>query len=188
MRINQPVHMGTFCINLRSRANRSRARRSQSLRPDLDHHALDHPGQRRHRLSIRSSNTSQSKWATPFISSPSNCCGSRRKSSAGTSPKVLAAFPGAKLEGAVFRHPFIERDSLGILGEHVTLEQGTGAVHTAPGHGQEDFEVGTKYGLPMYCPVDPRRPFLSGRRRRGASPERSSAKPSGRPIPSSTKS
>jgi isoleucyl-tRNA synthetase len=70
-------------------------------------------------------------------------------------PKVIAGFPGSKLEGAIFRHPFIERDSLGVLGEHVTLEQGTGAVHTAPGHGAEDFEVGAKYGLPVYCPVDP---------------------------------
>src|SRR5579872_7191750 len=70
-------------------------------------------------------------------------------------PQVVAGFPGAKLEGAIFRHPFLERDSIGVLGEHVTLEQGTGAVHTAPGHGQEDFEVGAKYGLPVYCPVDP---------------------------------
>ena len=69
-------------------------------------------------------------------------------------PKVIAGFPGSKLEGAMFRHPFLERDSLGILGEHVTLDQGTGAVHTAPGHGQEDFDMGVKYGLPIYCPVD----------------------------------
>jgi isoleucyl-tRNA synthetase len=70
-------------------------------------------------------------------------------------PKVIAGFPGSKLEGAIFRHPFLDRDSLGVLGEHVTLDQGTGAVHTAPGHGAEDFEVGAKYGLPVYCPVDP---------------------------------
>jgi isoleucyl-tRNA synthetase len=69
-------------------------------------------------------------------------------------PKVLAAFPGSKLEGAIFRHPFLERDSLGILADHVTLEQGTGAVHTAPGHGQEDFEIGRQYGIETYCPVD----------------------------------
>ena len=70
-------------------------------------------------------------------------------------PKVRAGFPGSKLEGAIFRHPFLDRDSLGVLAEHVTLDQGTGAVHTAPGHGAEDFEVGAKYGLPVYCPVDP---------------------------------
>jgi len=50
--------------------------------------------------------------------------------------EVLARFPGSRLEGTVFHHPFLERDSLGILADHVTLEQGTGAVHTAPGHGQ----------------------------------------------------
>ena len=73
-----------------------------------------------------------------------------------SSPNKLFAFPGAKLEGTIFRHPFIERDSLGILGEHVTLEQGTGAVHTAPGHGAEDFDVATKYGIGQtneYCGV-----------------------------------
>ena len=69
-------------------------------------------------------------------------------------PAIRAKFKGAALEGAVFRHPFLERNSQGILGEHVTLEQGTGAVHTAPGHGQEDFEVGRAYNIPTYCPVD----------------------------------
>ncbi len=68
--------------------------------------------------------------------------------------RAIARFPGARLEGAIFRHPFIERDSPGILGDHVTLEQGTGAVHTAPGHGAEDYVVGTKYGFEIYCPVD----------------------------------
>ena len=67
---------------------------------------------------------------------------------------VVARFPGTKLEGVRFRHPFIERDSAGILGDHVTLEAGTGAVHTAPGHGQDDFVVCQRYGIPVYCPVD----------------------------------
>src|SRR6201996_941070 len=67
---------------------------------------------------------------------------------------VVARFPGTNLEGAVFRHPFLDRDSLALLGEHVTLDQGTGAVHTAPGHGQDDFVIGQRYGLPVYCPVD----------------------------------
>ena len=69
-------------------------------------------------------------------------------------PQVVAKFPGAAMERSVFRHPFLERDSLGILADHVTLEQGTGAVHTAPGHGQEDYVSGRQYGLPVYCPVD----------------------------------
>ena len=69
-------------------------------------------------------------------------------------PNPLAAFPGSKLESAVFRHPFLERDSRGILAQHVTLDQGTGAVHTAPGHGQEDYTSGIEYGIHIYCPVD----------------------------------
>ena len=67
---------------------------------------------------------------------------------------IIARFPGTKLERAVFRHPFIERDSIGLLGDHVTLEQGTGAVHTAPGHGQDDFVICQRYGIGVYCPVD----------------------------------
>ena len=67
---------------------------------------------------------------------------------------ILARFPGTKLDRLVFRHPFLDRDSLGLVGDHVTLDQGTGAVHTAPGHGQDDFVIGQRYGLPVYCPVD----------------------------------
>ena len=62
---------------------------------------------------------------------------------------------GAMLEGLRFRHPLYDRDSLGVLGDYVTLEQGTGAVHTAPGHGADDFLTGVKYGLDIYAPVDP---------------------------------
>ncbi|MEO7145234.1 MAG: isoleucine--tRNA ligase [Bryobacteraceae bacterium] len=69
-------------------------------------------------------------------------------------PNDVAGFGGERMEHALFRHPFLERDSPGILAEHVTLEQGTGAVHTAPGHGQEDYVAGRKYGIHTYCPVD----------------------------------
>jgi isoleucyl-tRNA synthetase len=68
--------------------------------------------------------------------------------------QVLKKFKGSKIESLKARHPFIDRDSLVILGEHVTLDAGTGAVHTAPGHGQEDYEVGLKYGLDIFAPVD----------------------------------
>ncbi len=68
--------------------------------------------------------------------------------------KVIEKFKGRKLEGLKARHPFIDRESVVVLGDHVTLEAGTGAVHTAPGHGQEDYEVGLKYGLDVYAPVD----------------------------------
>jgi isoleucyl-tRNA synthetase len=75
------------------------------------------------------------------------------------SPKVLAEFKGEKLERLAARHPFIERDSLFMLGDHVTLEAGTGCVHTAPGHGHDDFVMGKQYGLDIYCPVDNRGQF-----------------------------
>jgi isoleucyl-tRNA synthetase len=65
----------------------------------------------------------------------------------------LAVCKGAALEGLELEHPFYDRASPVIMGEHVTLEAGTGAVHTAPGHGQEDFAVGQAYGLEVYNPV-----------------------------------
>lgn len=69
-------------------------------------------------------------------------------------PKEVVSFKGQRMEGTEFQHPFLERVSRGILADHVTLEQGTGAVHTAPGHGQEDYVSGQQYGIVTYCPVD----------------------------------
>jgi isoleucyl-tRNA synthetase len=90
--------------------------------------------------------------------------------------KVLARFPGSKLDRLEARHPWIDRPSLFMVGEHVTLggeadaeteldvrdareksatsKAGTGLVHTAPGHGHDDFVIGKQYGLEIYCPVD----------------------------------
>jgi len=69
--------------------------------------------------------------------------------------EVLATIKGSALEGIVANHPFLERDSLIIVGDHVTLESGTGCVHTAPGHGVDDYEVCKKYKqLPIVVPVD----------------------------------
>ena len=86
-------------------------------------------------------------------------------------PKTLARFAGSRLEGAVFRHPFLERDSIGILAEHVTLDQGTGAVHTAPGHGHEDYLVAGQYGIPIFCPVDAGGRFFHAEGAAGRLPE-----------------
>jgi isoleucyl-tRNA synthetase len=72
----------------------------------------------------------------------------------------VATFPGKRLEGIVFRHPLYERDSIAVHGEYVTLEQGTGAVHTAPGHGVDDYHTGLRYGLEVYAPVGPGGHFL----------------------------
>src|SRR3954465_1633688 len=84
---------------------------------------------------------------------------------------VVARFLGTRLERTEFRHPFLDRESLGVLGDHVTLEQGTGAVHTAPGHGQEDFAIGQKYGIPTFCPVDAAGRFFRAEGASGALPD-----------------
>jgi len=76
-------------------------------------------------------------------------------------PKVLATVPGSKLEGLEATHPFYKRKSPIILGDHVTLDAGTGCVHTAPGHGREDYDVGLKYGLEVYSPLDDAGRFLA---------------------------
>ncbi|HSA93437.1 MAG TPA: isoleucine--tRNA ligase [Terriglobales bacterium] len=68
--------------------------------------------------------------------------------------RVLARFDGVKLEHATFAHPFLERSVLGVLAEYVTTDQGTGAVHTAPSHGADDFYTGQKYKLDQTCNVD----------------------------------
>jgi isoleucyl-tRNA synthetase len=72
----------------------------------------------------------------------------------------VATMKGEQLEGIRFRHPLYERDSVGVLADYVTLEAGTGAVHTAPGHGADDFLTGRRYGLDIYAPVGPGGHFL----------------------------
>ncbi|MCL6571800.1 MAG: isoleucine--tRNA ligase, partial [Bacillus sp. (in: Bacteria)] len=69
-------------------------------------------------------------------------------------PTVIQKIKGNELELIVAKHPLYDRDSLVVLGEHVTTDAGTGCVHTAPGHGEDDFYVGQKYGLDVLCPVD----------------------------------
>ncbi len=67
---------------------------------------------------------------------------------------IMKKVKGSKLEGYILAHPLYDRESPIILGGHVTLEAGTGLVHTAPGHGEDDYAVGIKYNLPVYSPVD----------------------------------
>ena len=69
-------------------------------------------------------------------------------------PRELAHFPGRKLEHLNFQHPFLDRKILGVLAEYVTMDTGTGVVHTAPSHGAEDFITGIKYGLDATSNVD----------------------------------
>ena len=74
----------------------------------------------------------------------------------------IARFPGSQLDRTVFQHPFLDREILGVNADYVTTEQGTGAVHTAPSHGADDFATGQRYGLPVLTDVD-----ASGRLRNG---------------------
>lgn len=73
-----------------------------------------------------------------------------------------ARWKGSELEGLLFQHPFLDMQVPAILGEHVTLDQGSGIVHTAPGHGAEDFHAGQKYGLEIYAPLDDSGRFTEG--------------------------
>lgn len=70
--------------------------------------------------------------------------------------KIVKRMMGNEMEGVTYKHPLYDRVSPVILGDHVTLDAGTGLVHTAPGHGEDDFIVGKKYGLEILCPVDSR--------------------------------
>jgi isoleucyl-tRNA synthetase len=68
--------------------------------------------------------------------------------------RTVTTFSGTLFEGRSCRHPLYERTSLLVLADYVTLEAGTGCVHTAPGHGQDDYQTGLRYGLEIYNPVD----------------------------------
>ena len=76
--------------------------------------------------------------------------------------EVIATVPGAAFAGLMLHHPFIAREVPVVFGEHVTTETGTGAVHTAPGHGQEDFALGVAYDLPLDNPVGGDGVYLAG--------------------------
>jgi isoleucyl-tRNA synthetase len=70
-----------------------------------------------------------------------------------STPQIVKSVQGRALEKLAARHPFIDRSSPVVLADYVTTESGTGAVHTAPGHGAEDYQTGLRYGLEIYCPV-----------------------------------
>jgi len=75
---------------------------------------------------------------------------------------IVQSFSGTVFAAARFQHPFLDRVLPGVLADYVSLEQGTGIVHTAPGHGAEDFYTGQKYGLQTYAPLDDEGHFLEG--------------------------
>ncbi|MCP2521056.1 class I tRNA ligase family protein, partial [SCandidatus Aminicenantes bacterium Aminicenantia_JdfR_composite] len=75
--------------------------------------------------------------------------------------KILITFQGKEIEGLKAKHPFLERESLLLLADFVTLDQGTGCVHSAPGHGEEDYEMGLAYDLDIFAPVNEEGKFTS---------------------------
>ena len=77
----------------------------------------------------------------------------------GLNGNVLTKVLGQDLEGMLVQHPFINRTARAVLGDFVSLEEGTGVVHIAPGHGEDDYRVGLKYGLEIYVPVDDKGKF-----------------------------
>ncbi|HZD48503.1 MAG TPA: class I tRNA ligase family protein, partial [Silvibacterium sp.] len=77
--------------------------------------------------------------------------------------KVIAKFKGAKMERVTFKHPFLDRSVLGVNADYVTADTGTGAVHTAPAHGADDFYTGARYGLDQTCNVDNEGRLRNGR-------------------------
>ena len=74
--------------------------------------------------------------------------------------KVIEEIPPEELKGIKFKHPFIDRDSVVVFADYVAKDVGTGAVHTAPGHGEEDYETGIEYGLDVYSPVNEKGEFF----------------------------
>ena len=113
-----------------------------AFHPDFDYVAL---GDRRRR---RGSRLHRRRRTWPPPSPPP----------ANWAPPELARFKGSQLDRVTFQHPFLDRSILGVLATYVTADTGTGAVHTAPSHGADDFYTGQRYGLDHTCRVDAARP------------------------------
>src|SRR5262249_26813327 len=76
--------------------------------------------------------------------------------------EILAKYKGREFEGLRFQHPFVPIEVPGLLADYVTLDQGSGIVHTAPGHGTDDFNTGQRYGLEIYAPLDDKGQYTEG--------------------------
>jgi isoleucyl-tRNA synthetase len=122
------------------------ANQAVALHPDLDYVLLQHEGENGpERLVV----------VDELISASAARYGIQ-------TPRIVGSARGSSLEGLLLHHPFYDREVPIILGEHVTTEAGTGAVHTAPGHGQEDYVIGLHYELPVYNPVGANGRFVEG--------------------------
>ena len=107
-----------------------------AFHPELEYVALEHDGE-------------AYIVAEALASATREVCGWSEESS-----PVIARFKGVKLDRVIFRHPFLDREILGVNADYVTTDAGTGAVHTAPAHGADDFYTGARYGLSQLCNVD----------------------------------
>ena len=143
---------------------RPRARRPRSLHHHLDHHSLDparvHGRRLPSRLRIRGAR-GQRRPQIAELADGSGLHRRRRTRALPSSPPASSAQPrnspaskAAQLEHTTFKHPFLERSILGVLATYVTADPGTGAVHTAPSHGADDFYTGQRYDLDQTCRVD----------------------------------
>src|SRR3954453_7976906 len=111
-----------------------------AVKPDFDYDVVEHDG-------------------TNYVISDGLLKNVATKAGWGDDYKVVKTFKGSSLEPLRYRHAFLEREGIFVLGDYVTLDAGTGLVHTAPGHGADDFNTGRRYGLDIYTPVNHRGEF-----------------------------
>ena len=124
-----------------------------SLGPDLEYTMIKGPPRGEHALYLLVAADLASRIAARY----SKFADSADATDAAATSKTVA---GREFENIRLRHPFYDREIPIVLGDHVSAEEGTGAVHTAPGHGVEDFDVGKRYGLPVLNPVGPNGVYL----------------------------
>jgi isoleucyl-tRNA synthetase len=138
-----------------------------AFHPDFEYVALatEDPGSQPTKLGASTSNAEGAPGPSHLGTGDSNSTGPVYIVAAELAPAVIAAcklgpatelarFKGSALEHTTFKHPFLERSILGVLATYVTADQGTGAVHTAPSHGADDFYTGQRYDLDQTCRVD----------------------------------
>ena len=137
-------------------ASRTQVTRRHPVRRDLDDDALDDPGEPGR---CRASRRGVCRRARRIRDGDDGLLSRRRaagriRDEGGGRQRVRddQTVRGAELEGLIFRHPLFHRTSPVVLADYVTMDTGTGIVHTAPGHGKEDFETGLRYGLEVLSP------------------------------------
>lgn len=133
------------------------ANRAIVVHPDLDYVLVERDG-KRYVVADELAAESLQRWQGEGGESGDVASGNKGGDAAGN---IIGRAKGAELAGLVFRHPFYERDSALLTGEHITTEVGTGLVHTAPGHGEDDFRVGVQHGLPLDSPVNAQGRFVA---------------------------